>query len=467
MKPKVPAPRNRPRRGHGALTLLGRSRGSAELGRIGYRLCLLATVFFALRCAPFRRFFPEPGHDHQDRPSPRVSVAAETAPVTKRFSEDDLKTESDVVGYAKYCKQELGLPATTLAPWNCLEGVEIQITVNGALPQGDQYKALAKHKLGCDHPSWLGEEPCANYAFVQKRQLSDDVDAFLLCRLRSFTSELTRAARRAALEASPSPETFNSYYAFDSLGLILTSKKSGKTCFFDHIGRVYGGYVPSPDDEKKPELQDLPSPKPLKEMEKDTVADAIWRKNARSTWRPPTEVSSRDNCVRCHDSGALKASPWILQAFELPVYSPALPYKVLGKAFASWQERYPLRAISTAPIVRDGKEEPQVCTRCHRMGTQATCELHLAYAIGEKDPGLLSDEGAKFLTRTWMPPLPDDWQDKSSDEQKTAWHDAYGAHVKRLKCCCANPTAKNCLVQSLATDPLPPTQPGPGPEICP
>jgi hypothetical protein len=384
-----------------------------------------------------------------------------------RFTEDEVKADSDVVGYAKYCKQELEIPPETLAPFNCMEGIEIPVTIDGKPLDEKNYKEMIERKTGCDLPSWLGEEPCSNYAFVQQREIAPNVQASLLCRMRAFSTHKDRATRRAEYEANPTFQNFMAYYVFDSLGLIWTNTKSGKTCYFDFVGKTYGGYVPSPDDERLPEFADLPDPKPPTEIGPGTEREFLWKRNARATWKPPTEVGAKDNCIRCHDTGPYKSSPWIRQVVDVPHNSGGTPYIIVGSALASWKERFPVRAISTAPIENNGKLEPQICTTCHRIGSEATCDAQIDYATGAREPAKLSPTGSRFKTKAWMPPPPPEWHHMNDETFQKVWTDSFDKHVARLKCCCNNPSAKNCTSQDFTTDPISPPVIGQGPEICP
>lgn len=386
--------------------------------------------------------------------------------VGPRFSEDELKANEDVVGYARYCKQELEIPPEILAPWNCMEGLEVPITVDGKPLDEKNYQEMIEGKNGCDKPSWLGEEPCSNYAFVQQREIAPNVKGFLLCRMRAFTSHKDRATRLADYKATPDFQNFMNYYVFDSLGLIWTNTQSGKTCYFDFVGKTYGGYVPSPEDDRLSEWDALPDPKPPQEIGPGTEREFLWKRNARAVWKTPAEVGERDNCIRCHDTGPFKSSPWIRQVMDVPHNDPNTPYLIVGKALSSWKERFPVRSISTTPVDNNGVEEPQICTSCHRIGNLATCNEQLLYATGHEAPSKLSKTGDLFATKAWMPPPRADWAGKSDAELKEAWGQAYDKHVKKLLCCCENPTFIGCLSQDFTQSPLPDAVPGEGPGSC-
>ncbi len=384
-----------------------------------------------------------------------------------KLSADDQKIAEDVSLYADQCKRELGLPDITLSPWNCLDGSEVPVAINGSRIDASNYNDVSKRKIGCDHPAWLGDEPCANYAFVQKRTLAPNVEAVLLCRSRHFFSYKDKAERLADFEADKSTDNFNLLYAFESLGMIWTNTKTGKTCFFDYVGKVYGGYVPSPDDRKLTALDDLPNPKPPADMQVDGTADVIWKKNGARTWRRPIDVVNHDNCVRCHDTGAFKSSPWIEQVMKLPANSKQVPLLVVGKVFEQWKTKLPIKAIDTTPIINSkGEAEPQICTSCHRIGSLATCDQHLDYSIGRKTPGIVSDLGRKFFHQVWMPPPGNTDSPMQENELRDAWQEKYGKHVEKLKCCCAKPDATGCLSQVITDEPLQPFKVGNSSETC-
>lgn len=384
------------------------------------------------------------------------------------IAEAHLDTEQDVVAYARYCKQMLAIPDVPLAAFNCLDGAEVPMTVDGKRPDHETYEQVRRGEVGCDKPAWLDDAPCANYAFVQKRALTPDVDATLFCRMRSLASHKNKEERLSDYQKEPTFANFRLLYDFESIGLIWTSKKTGHTCFFDFVGKVYGGYVPSPDVTTPPEFTALPEPKPPKELPLDLTPDLVWRKHARTMWRSPAEVVQKDNCVRCHDAGPYKASPYILQVFDVPPHDLALPYIVVGKAFAPWQKQSPLYAVSTTPLPSKdgGPDEPQLCTTCHRMGSERTCKTFLGHAIGQTSSHKLSQSAATFLGRTWMPPAAAAWAASDDDTLNQRWNDAYAKHVDRMICCCANPTAKGCTRQALSVTPLGPPEVGDGPESC-
>ena len=177
--------------------------------------------------------------------------------------------DTDISKYAELCRAELGFVGVPIAPLNCLDGGEVALQIDGMEPTDEQYKLLSEGKLGCDNPSWLLAAGCLNYNFVSHRSITEDVDLALVCRSRYYTTAKNRQAREAAYKVSSSAADFKALYYFDSLGMIVSNKKTGKTCFFDQVDPVYGGFIPFPDRIKPPSLEELPYPKPIGEAAQD------------------------------------------------------------------------------------------------------------------------------------------------------------------------------------------------------
>src|SRR5262249_6378031 len=150
--------------------------------------------------------------------------------------------------------------------------------------------------------------------------------------------------------ASRSLADFHALYDFHSLGLIWANLATGKTCFFDRVGKTFGGHLPSPDDERRAELADLPAPGVPDELRRGGGADDEWRRSAREVWAPPHEMVDRDLCIQCHDAGPFKSSPWTQLALAVPVLAPGVPYRPVGAVLDPWRRSFPIAAISTTPI---------------------------------------------------------------------------------------------------------------------
>ena len=369
-----------------------------------------------------------------------------------------LQAESFDLGlYAQHCKEEMGLPATPLAPMNCLDGVEIPVTVNGQRPDAATYEALVAGEIGCDNPSWIGDgEPCANYSFILNRQVSEDVNAVLFCRQRGFSSHLDKAGRRAAFDAMPTRENFEALFNFESLGLILTNTSSGATCFFERVQDTYGGHIVMPDDPAPPARTDLPSPSPP-----DDVPDWYLTQSAPVLWHPPVLISGKAHCASCHDSDPFIRSGHIHGLNVLPPHDTTRPYYLASRTGAAHQARNPPTALSTSPVQGEEGYEPQLCTTCHRIGGAMGCDLFSRYYTGDMaQPGQSPD--LPFETRVLMPPA----DPIHSPATGAEWQTRYQAHVDKLLCCCENPNAIGCTLQDITQTPLPEPVAGLGPESC-
>ena len=368
----------------------------------------------------------------------------------------------DLRVYAKHCKAEMGLDASVLLPtMNCLDGVEIPVTVGGVRPDAATYEALKRGEIGCDNPSWIGDgEPCANYSFIVNEAINDEVVAVLFCRQRSFSSHLDEAGRREAFEAAPTQENFEALYNFESLGLILTNTVSGATCFFERVHDTYGGYVSMPDSSALPSLDVLPKPRPP-----EGVPDYYWAQEARVLWHPPVLIANEAQCVSCHDSDPFVRSAHIHGLDILPPHNPSRPYFMASEIGRRHQARQPPQAISTSPVVGEDGPEDQICTSCHHIGAALGCHLFSRYYTGtEPQPG--QEESLPFEARVLMPPKDAIHGMTADDDQEETWRARYQRHVDKLLCCCEDPSALGCTLQDLTTSPLAPAKEGLGPASC-
>ena len=367
----------------------------------------------------------------------------------------------DLRVYAAACKSEMGLDETPLPPMNCLEGVEIPVTVGGARPDAATYEALVAGEIGCDNPSWIGDgEPCANYSFILNKAINDEVSAVLFCRQRSFSSHLDAAERRARYDAAPTRENFEALFNFESLGLILTNTVSGATCFFERVHDTYGGHIMMPDSTGLPTLADLPEPLPPEE-----IPTYYWEQESRVLWHPPALVANEAKCVACHDSDPFIRSGHIHGLDILPPHAPERPYFMASEIGRIHESRNPPRAISTTPLQGASGAEEQLCTSCHRIGATLGCDRFSRYYTGERaQPG--QEMSLPFSARALMPPDDALHRGLGDAAQEAAWRERYQRHVDKLLCCCEAPHALGCILQDLNTSPLPSPVAGIGPMSC-
>lgn len=394
-------------------------------------------------------------HKDSTRPNPRPLETDQNIanPSPQSISES-------TVAYANLCKKELGLPDQPLQPWNCMAGKEVPITIGGEPLNETNFRLLTQGKVSCDHPSWLiPEEACINYAFIQERDLSPDTKGSIICRTRRFISHKNKAQRLKDFDDTKSLGSLVTYYQIETVGMIWANMKTGKTCFFDYRSN-YGGYIPSPDDPRKPTYDDLPEPKLKKDASGNDFNEFYWANPTTSQWKSPQYVSETDQCIRCHDSAPFIGSPWLQQVYTPPRLARGTPYSIVGDIFKDTSPFMPLLGISTKNIPNsDGKEAPQVCTACHYIGKNFSCSHFAPYSVGLKSP---VPSQTVPLPPIWMPPhLSEDLKSRAS------WDTQYGAHIKRLQCCCNNPKAINCTTIQLSGLPLSSEVQGSGPEICP
>ena len=221
--------------------------------------------------------------------------------------------------FANICKTELGLPDTPLPPMRCTDGIEIPIFVHGDLPDAEQYAQLASGDIGCDNPSWINsEEPCANYSFVTRYELSESVTAMLFCRKRNFGSPLDFDGRLEAYTQAPTQAHFEDLYYFDTVGLIWSNHQTGKSCFFDNQNpNFYAGLIPSPDDPNPLSVDQFPDPKPSAE-----ALERLQQGNALDIWRLPIYTKQHARCYRCHDADPFVRSPHLSALGLVPPHHP-------------------------------------------------------------------------------------------------------------------------------------------------
>ena len=356
--------------------------------------------------------------------------------------------DEDISSYAEFCRQELGFVGVDIKPLNCLDGAEVPLQIEGKPPTDDQYQKLSKGEIGCDTPSWLEGVGCVNYNFVQYRAIAPDVDLVLICRSRSYTTSKDRAARVAAYQASSSASDFRSLYYFDSLGMIATNKKTGKTCFFDQVVAAYGGYIPFPDRRESPAMNDLPEPRPAGEAAtNESIISEVINVTPAKTWKKPFQTARLDRCTICHDSGPWKHTPWLPASADVPPNPRGVPMIPIGPIFEGWRSLHRPTAVTTAPVEVNGKKEPQLCTSCHRIGFEETCRNGIGFATGQKDIVKVSQLGQQARVKYWMPPETADTKKLNDHDFEVDWQTRYKAHYDAMRRCCDNPGQDGCVIE--------------------
>lgn len=356
--------------------------------------------------------------------------------------------DKDVSKYAELCRQELGFVGVNIPPLNCLDGGEVPLEIDGKSPSEEQYKLLSEGKIGCDNPSWLHEAGCINYNFVLHRAVNDSVDLALVCRSRHYTSLKNKQSRLAAYSADSSVANFKALFYFDSLGIIVSNKKTGKTCFFDQVDPVYGGFIPFPDRREAPSIEELPLPRPSGEAALDAAIKwEVLDVTPQKTWKKPYQMAVVDRCTICHDSGPWKHTPWIPDGVKIPPNPTGVPLIVIGPIFEEWRVMFEPTAITTDPVVINGRSESQLCTACHRIGRESTCKVFMDYAAGLKNPSLMSKQGLEPHRRRTMPPQTNETKSMNDADFIKDWDTRFKPHFDALKRCCDNPKLPGCRTE--------------------
>jgi hypothetical protein len=392
--------------------------------------------------------------------STRYLTQAHRPPEVLESLDPTLRLEEDVVAYAELCKEELGIEGP-LPDMNCLDGVEVAITVNGRKPVERDFHALASGRGGCDRAQWLDGE-CWTYDLVQRVAIQDDVEAVLNCRQKLYTSLLSPEARVRAYEEAvsrnaPAAERvrlFRLIFEFDDLGLILRNRSTGKTCYFTFFGKLnfddpersysfYGGFLPAPD-RSGPLSRDeiyrrLPEPKPPEEY-----SEKMWNRGPRGAPGRRTNMyftpraTANGQCVTCHNHGAFKHSPFIDQAFAdgeriVPSNPRDLPYFPVGKSFQDTFRKAKIVEIDTVPVAG----EAQACTACHHLTTGSKRAVERReWATGDDVPHP-SYVVMRYPVQAWMPA---DHTLGSEDE----YRGTLGAMIDAIRCCEKTPDAVGC-----------------------
>ena len=363
--------------------------------------------------------------------------------------------------FANICKRELGLPDDPLPPMRCTDGIEIPIFVHGELPDLERYEQLSNGDIGCDNPSWINsEEPCANYSFVTRYELSESVTAMLFCRKKNFSSPLDYDGRLEAYVQEPTQSHFEDLFYFDTVGLIWSNHQTGKSCFFDNqYPNFYAGLIPSPDDPNPLSVEQFPEPKPSEEE-----LERLLQGNALDIWRLPIYTKLHARCYRCHDADPFVRSPHLSALGILPPHQPNRPHQMLLPDVGTNITLAETHAIQTAPVMTSNGEEPQLCTQCHNIGSKHSCSEFINYYTGSLAPN--QNESLSPHELILMPPLTEDQTIMSGEEYTSDWTQRVKPHLDKLKCCCDNPNAIGCMVRDLRYDELTPSTLGQGPETC-
>jgi hypothetical protein len=288
--------------------------------------------------------------------------------------------------YGGECAREV----TPVSTFNCSDGVEVPVTVDGVSPQ------TYTPGQSCDRPSLLPPFPgqktdgqCIPYSRALILRDDDVAQISVFCRrtiIRPADSDL-----------------------YDEIDVIAHSVRNGRTCWFQ--ASLPG--EPAPD--RGVNGRDVPSPTDVAALSVDPAPVSFWNE--------PRKTAAL-NCVSCHDSGPYMYSPFIAQVHAVPADPFGLYSNDVGEVFKAWPRPH--------GITTDGN----TCTGCHRIGNMNSCHVTMFLAIGEEPIAELDSWGRRFPQSHWMPP-----GDLRSEAQ---WNQAYVESVAQLAVCCHEPSLPQC-----------------------
>ena len=288
--------------------------------------------------------------------------------------------------YGGECAREV----TPVSTFNCSDGVEVPVTVDGVSPE------TYTPGQSCDRPSLLPPFPgqktdgqCVPYSRALILRDDDVAQISVFCRrtiIRPVDSDL-----------------------YDEIDVIAHNVRNGRTCWFQ--ASLPG--EPAPD--RGVNGRNVPSPTDAAALSADSAPASFWNE-PRST--------AALNCVSCHDSGPYMYSPFIAQVHAVPADPFGLYSNDVGEAFKAW------------PIPHGITTDGNTCTGCHRIGNLNSCHVTMFQAIGEEPIAELDSWGRRFPQSHWMPP-----GDLRSEAQ---WNQAYVESVAQLAVCCHEPSLPQC-----------------------
>ena len=234
----------------------------------------------------------------------------------------------DIAGYAQECAARIAaVPA-----FDCTQGSEIPITVDGKTP------ARYAPGMSCDRPSLLQTIPgettdgqCLPHSRMLK--LRDD-----------STAQISAICRQKILRPAGT-------HLYDEVDIVLHGVASGSTCWFQALAPLPlaaergldGRHVPSPGD----------------------------RERARDFWNPPAKTA-KGNCVFCHDAGPFLYSPFVAQTGLLPADPFGRYANDIGEAFKAWsaapQHRHARQCLHGLPSHRQHELLPPPDAAGRRRG---------------------------------------------------------------------------------------------------
>lgn len=244
--------------------------------------------------------------------------------------------------YAFVCSQKVGnIPA-----FSCADGVEIPVTVNGAVP------SAYSPGMTCDRPSLLPNGSDSDGQCVPGSRIVN---------LSEGAKQISVMCRQKHIRPAGSMR-------FDEIDVIAHNRNTGATCWFQSSAlsgtTIDGTTIPSPTDPASSRFFNAP----------DRVV--------------------HDGCGACHDNDPFMYSPFVGQVWGHVPQNPFGPYyhvDVDGLGFDKWP--------TTQILPRDS-----TCTGCHRIGVNETCGQLADWATGRAVPPGANPLASSYPLSHSMPP---------------------------------------------------------------
>jgi hypothetical protein len=281
--------------------------------------------------------------------------------------------EQSLLEYGEQCAKEIG----QVPPFNCNDGTDIPITINGKPPaQGESPKLCDKPSLL--HPTAAVDGQCIPYSKILN--------------LSRGNTQISAYCRRNTLRDDKDPR-------YDEVVVVLHHSGNGKTCWFASQARAGADGLDAtrvpPPNEKTP-----PPGHPA----------------AVEFWTTPAKIAAaKPTCIACHDAGPFIFSPYIGQVWDKVPTDPWGKYTSIGPAFSS----YHLTTITTPG---------NACIGCHRIGSEQSCAAYIGLSAGRLSAPGNSQLASRYPLSHWMP------TDNAMSEAQ--WNEANVRSVDALLSCC-------------------------------
>jgi hypothetical protein len=297
-----------------------------------------------------------------------------------------------IVKYGQQCEALIGkIPA-----FNCNDGVDVPITVDGKVPSTYQ------PRMTCDRPAML---PYNEDTFGQCTPYSKILD------LSQGSTQISAFCRREHLR-DPNSEFY------DEVDIILHSVETGDTCWF-HAETDAG-------DSKGFKASRVPPPAEQTPPPGQVAAVDFW-------WTP--EATAKKNCSSCHDADPFMYSAYIGQVWQHVPVDPIGWYNSdIGEAFKSW------------PALESMSTEGNTCVGCHRIGNKNSCDKHIIASAA----GMQPIEGGNELANSY--PLKN-WMPVNNFHSEDFWNEVYLDSALKLISCCDDPTQAMCQFKPITGKP--------------